>query len=112
LRRKKIKQKARKVGLLAGKVMRRYYFHIRNGPCYNPDKQGYELEGLEQAQELATLALVKMARNTLPGALAHEMVIEVHEDDIEPALRVTLRFEVERLAPVDIEAANASSSSG
>jgi len=39
-----------------------------------------------------------MAKNTLPGALAHEMVIEVNEDGKEPALRVTLRLEVERLA--------------
>jgi hypothetical protein len=53
-----------------------------------------------------------MARNTLPGALAHEMFIEVNEDDKEPALRVTLKFEVERLAPDDIEAAKASSLSG
>jgi hypothetical protein len=112
LRRKKIKQKVRKVGLLAVKVMRRYYFHIRNGPLYSPDKKGCELQCLEQARELATSVLVELARNTLPGALAHEMVIEVNEDDREPALRVTLRFEVERLAPVDSEAANASSPSG
>ena len=62
------------------------------------DKQGWELQGLEQARELATRALLEMAKNTLPGALAHEMVIEVNEDGKEPALRVTLRLEVERLA--------------
>ena len=71
----------RKVGLLAVKVMRRYYFHIRNGPLYSPDKKGCELQCLEQARELATSVLVELARNTLPGALAHEMVIEVNEDD-------------------------------
>jgi hypothetical protein len=96
-----------------GKFMRRYYFHIRNGPFYIPDKKGCELQGgLEKARELATWVLVEMARNTLPGALAHEMFIEVNEDDKEPALRLTLKFEVERLAPVEIEAANASSLSG
>jgi hypothetical protein len=100
------------VSLAKGKVMRRYYFHIRDGPFYSPDKQGCELQGLEQARELATWTLVELARLTVPGALAHEMFIEVNEDDKEPALRLTLKFEVERLAPVDVEAANASSLSG
>jgi hypothetical protein len=40
------------------------------------------------------------------------MFVEVNEAGRESALRVTLRFEVERLAPVDSEAANASSLSG
>ena len=102
--------------------MRRFYFHIRNGPAYSPDKQGWELEGLDQARELATLAVVEMARLSLPGALANEMFIEVNEHGKEPALRVNLRFEVERLAPEEppvlaatpdgVEAANAPSLSG
>jgi hypothetical protein len=102
LRPKKIKQNARKVGLAKGKVMPRYYFHIRNGPFYSPDKKGCELQCLEQARELATSALVELARTALPGSLAHEIVIEVSEDDREPALRMTLKFEIERLAPDEL----------
>ena len=76
--------------------MPRYYFDVRDGHL-TEDDIGLEFDGIEAARDEAARALGEMARDVFPGSVARELAIEVRDENKEPLLRTTLRFEVQRL---------------
>ena len=74
-----------------------FYFDVRDGQKFISDEEGLELPDIDGAREEAARALADMARDVLPSSVVREMAIEVRDEDKEPLLRTTLRFEFERL---------------
>jgi Domain of unknown function (DUF6894) len=74
--------------------MPRYFFDTRDGPELLQDEEGLELDGIQQARNEATRALVDLARDVIPGSERRELAIEVRDRLNVPLLRAALSFEV------------------
>lgn len=79
--------------------MARYYFDYHDNDEVDPDEVGTEYASMEEVKAEASKALAEMARDVLPGSVVRILAIEVR-NDLGPALRVSLRFEVEQLQKV------------
>jgi hypothetical protein len=78
--------------------MARYFFDTRDGARFIPDEEGVELQDLEEARKLATVALGEAARDALPGSSVRDIAIEVRDGfGPKPLLRAALWFEVQAL---------------
>lgn len=79
--------------------MARYYFDYHDNDEVDPDEVGTEYASMEEVKAEASRALAELARDVLPGSVVRALSIEVR-NDLGPALRVSLRFEVEQLQKV------------
>jgi hypothetical protein len=79
--------------------MTRYYFDLEEDGGTAIDEEGLELSTMQRVQEEAARSLADMARDTvakLDGGTPYEMTVAVR-DDVGPVLRVSGKFEIDRL---------------
>lgn len=78
--------------------MPRFYFDVRYGASLVADETGFELSGLNEAQEEATRTLGELARESLPR-MAAPGVLAVHVSDAahRPLIEVSLTYEVRKV---------------
>jgi Domain of unknown function (DUF6894) len=74
------------------------YFDSREGPEPLRDEDGVDCNGIQEARNEATRALVDLARDVIPGSERGELAIEVRDRFNVPLLRAALSFEVAVLA--------------
>jgi hypothetical protein len=74
--------------------MPRYYFPTWDGDRLSEDRDGVELDGLDQARALAVIALVELARDVLPRAAdSRSLKIRVLDEEDAPAFEFRLTFQ-------------------
>ncbi len=74
--------------------MPRYYFPSWDGDRLSEDRDGVELDALDEARTLAIIALVELARDVLPHAAnGRSLKIRVLDGDDTPAFEFGLTFE-------------------
>jgi Domain of unknown function (DUF6894) len=74
--------------------MPQYFFDTRDGSGLLRDEEGLQLNGIREARNQATQALVDLARDVIPGSERGELTIEVRDQLNVPVLRAALSFEV------------------
>jgi hypothetical protein len=74
--------------------MPHYFFDTSDGSELLRDEEGVELDGIQQARNEATRALVDLARDVIPGSERRELAIEVRDRLDVPLLRAALSFEL------------------
>jgi hypothetical protein len=78
--------------------MPHYFFDTSDGSELLRDEEGVELDGIQQARNEATRALVDLARDVIPGSETGELAIEVRDRRNVRLLRAALSFEIAVLA--------------
>jgi hypothetical protein len=73
--------------------MPHFYFDHRDNGCFIEDDAGLEFPTLEEARDQAARALAEMAKFVLPGAILHQLAIEVRDAAKRPVMHTTLRYE-------------------
>lgn len=78
--------------------MKRYYFDLKEGDALSRDEEGLELPDIETVQVQAVRALAGLARDRAQASsgLAHDLAIEVRDDNC-PVMRARFTFDIERL---------------
>jgi hypothetical protein len=56
--------------------MPRFYFDMREGARFTPDRVGIELDSLDAAEQEAARAAAEVSRNQLPKGNAREVTVE------------------------------------
>jgi hypothetical protein len=74
------------------------FFDTRDGPELLRDEEGVELDGIQQARDEATRALVDLVRDLIPGSESRELAIEVRDRRNVPLLKAALSFKIAVLA--------------
>ena len=62
------------------------------------DEIGVEIASFEEVKTEASRAMADFAKDMLPSSVVRVLAIEV-QDDVGPVLKVSLRFEIEQVAP-------------
>ncbi|WP_440640785.1 DUF6894 family protein [Bradyrhizobium sp. PUT101] len=81
--------------------MPRYYFDMRDNDVFVADDEGLAFSSVDEVKAQATTALAELAKDVLPDSVLRTLAIEVR-DDLGPVLRVSLRFEIENIRPVNL----------
>ena len=76
--------------------MPRYYFDIREGPRFLPDKGGEEFDGLDAAKCHAAYLAGEIARGMPLKPASHVVIVEVCNEDKERVITVTVALSIER----------------
>src|SRR5687767_8492934 len=71
-------------------LLRRYYFDTRDNDLFIKDEDGFELPSADVAKRKASVSLVEMVRDLVPGSVARRLVVEVR-DEWGPVFRASLR---------------------
>jgi hypothetical protein len=79
--------------------MPRFHFDIREGPQSFLDAEGEEFDGLEAAEHHAVRLAGELARNMVPKASSHMILIDVRNERKQRVMTVTVLVAIERVAP-------------
>lgn len=58
-----------------------FYFDVRVGECFTPDEEGVEFDSLNTAEHGAATMAAEIGRERFPKGEAHEVTIEVRDED-------------------------------
>jgi hypothetical protein len=78
--------------------MPRFFFDTFDGTTFVKDEDGQKLPTIERARDLATLGLVDLVRDAVPGSLRKELYVEVRDDADRKLVKASLWMEVAMLA--------------
>jgi len=79
--------------------MPRYYFDLREGETFAPDKDGQEFADLDSAEYEAACTAAQIGRERLPASEAREITIEVRDEHGQQMLAVTVSMTITRTGP-------------
>jgi hypothetical protein len=82
-----------------GNAMPRFYFDMREGVRFTPDRVGLELDSLDAAEQEAARAAAEVSRNQLPKGNAREVTVEAKNEHGQRVLTVTIAMMVYRVSP-------------
>jgi hypothetical protein len=74
----------------------RYFFDITDSGKVSVDKEGVELDSLEDARGEALRTLGEIAKDELPDGDHRQFSIEIREGDSAPVLSASLSLQVQR----------------
>jgi hypothetical protein len=73
----------------------RFYFDVRDGDRFTPDKEGLDLSSVVEARTDASRALAQMVKDVMPDGDCREMAIEVRGEDKSFLFKVQMTFKVD-----------------
>ena len=82
--------------------MPRFYFDSREGDHFIRDEMGIELDSLEAAEFEAARGAADLGRDRLPKGDAHDIIIEVRDEQGQQVVTVRVSMEIHRNEPARV----------
>ena len=79
--------------------MPRFYFDIRQGERFFPDREGLNLPDLASAESEAASAAAAIGSDLLPSGAAEQVTVELRGESGQPLAAVTVSMSLTRFPP-------------
>jgi len=79
--------------------MPRFYFDVREGARFIPDKEGSEFDNLDVAEVAAARGAAEIGWDRLPKGDTREVTVEMRNEHGQRVLTVTVFMEINRVDP-------------